>query len=111
MPFLEDDAGIRNNYGALIGSMGRKIEELFWLKEALNIDPNMAHALINLGVCYVLCVVCIKHLYVQKYKLKKNDLGSIWLYHKKYILFYFSLFIFLHCILSMYMYCRWLLSR
>ena len=52
MPFKEGDVGIRNNYGALLGSMNRKEEEVQWLKEALKIDPNMEMALTNLGGYY-----------------------------------------------------------
>lgn len=52
MPFLEGDVGIRNNYGALLGSMNRKEEEVHWLKEALKIDPDMEMALTNLGGYY-----------------------------------------------------------
>ena len=49
MPFHENDAGIRNNYGALLGTMGRKEEEMLLLQEALLIDPYMEMALTNLG--------------------------------------------------------------
>jgi tetratricopeptide (TPR) repeat protein len=52
MPFKDNDSAIRNNYGALLGVMGRKAEEVRWLKESLQIEPNMAHALINLGGYY-----------------------------------------------------------
>jgi Tfp pilus assembly protein PilF len=52
MPFREGDVGIRNNYGALLGSMNRKEEEVHWLKEALKIDPDMEMALTNLGGYY-----------------------------------------------------------
>jgi Tfp pilus assembly protein PilF len=52
MPFKPMDVGIRNNYGALVGTMNRKEEEVKWLKEALEIDPNMEMALTNLGGYY-----------------------------------------------------------
>lgn len=52
MPFKPNDVGIRNNYGALVGTMNRKEEEVKWLKEALEIDPNMEMALTNLGGYY-----------------------------------------------------------
>ena len=29
--------------------MNRKTEEVYWLTEALRINPNLTHALINLG--------------------------------------------------------------
>jgi predicted O-linked N-acetylglucosamine transferase (SPINDLY family) len=48
MPFYDLDAGIRNNYGALLGTLNKKEEEVYWLQEALKIDPNMTHALVNL---------------------------------------------------------------
>ena len=35
--------------GALLGTMNRKTEEVYWLTDALRINPNLTHALINLG--------------------------------------------------------------
>lgn len=52
LPHLPYDAGIRNNYGALLGVMNRKDEEIYWLKQALQIDPNMEQALVNLAGYY-----------------------------------------------------------
>ena len=52
LPFKENDVGIRNNYGALLGTMNRKEEEIKWLQEALDIDPDMEMALTNLGGYY-----------------------------------------------------------
>jgi tetratricopeptide (TPR) repeat protein len=52
MPFRLRDAAVRNNYGALLGVMGRREEEVFWLREALAIEPNMPHTLVNLGGHY-----------------------------------------------------------
>jgi Tfp pilus assembly protein PilF len=51
MPFKERDAAVRNNYGALLGTMGRKEEEIKWLKESLAIKP-LEKTLINLGGYY-----------------------------------------------------------
>ena len=48
LPFRDNDAGIRNNYGSLLGIMNRREEEYFWLAQALEIDPSMIHALINM---------------------------------------------------------------
>ena len=48
-PFRDNDAGARNNYGALLGIMNRREEEYYWLDQALQIDPNMTHALINMA--------------------------------------------------------------
>ena len=52
LPFKDKDVGIRNNYGALLGTMNRKEEEIKWLQEALDIDPDMEMALTNLGGYY-----------------------------------------------------------
>lgn len=49
LPHLPNDAGIRNNYGALLGTMNRKEEEVYWLKQALELEPDLEHALVNLG--------------------------------------------------------------
>ena len=49
LPFRDNDSGIRNNYGSLLGIMNRREEEYFWLAQALEIDPNMNHALINMA--------------------------------------------------------------
>jgi Tfp pilus assembly protein PilF len=51
MPFKERDAAVRNNYGALLGTMGRKEEEIRWLKESLAIKP-LEKTLVNLGGYY-----------------------------------------------------------
>mmetsp|Transcript_16074 Transcript_16074/g.35048 ORF Transcript_16074/g.35048 Transcript_16074/m.35048 type:complete len:1364 (+) Transcript_16074:87-4178(+) len=42
-------AGLFNNYGALLGIMGRHEEEAQWLQRALDIEPDMEPALLNLG--------------------------------------------------------------
>lgn len=52
IPSLPYDASIRNNFGALLGAMGRHDEELYWLNEALRLDPTMSHALVNLAGHY-----------------------------------------------------------
>ena len=52
MPLLPDDAGIRNNYGSLLGTMGRKEEELHWLLEAYHLDPTLSNVNINLAGYY-----------------------------------------------------------
>lgn len=52
LPSLPNDAGIRNNYGALLGTMNRKDEEVYWLKQALEIEPDLEHALVNLAGYY-----------------------------------------------------------
>jgi tetratricopeptide (TPR) repeat protein len=48
LPHATNDAGLYNNYGALLGIMGRHDEEVHWLTEALNIQPLLGPALINL---------------------------------------------------------------
>eukprot|EP01038_Epipyxis_sp_PR26KG_P006209 gene6209-8553_t len=52
LPHLPNDAGIRNNLGALLGTMNKKLEEIYWLEEAIKIDPKMEEALVNLGGYY-----------------------------------------------------------
>lgn len=52
IPALPNDAGLINNYGALLGTMGKKEEEVVWLKRALAIDPLLEPALVNLGGHY-----------------------------------------------------------
>ena len=52
LPLMPEDAGLRNNYGALLGIMNRKDEEIFWLLEALKLDPYMENVLINLSGYY-----------------------------------------------------------
>ena len=52
LPHFPDDAMIMNNYGALLGIMGRKEEELLWLTRAHAIDPHMMETCINLGSVY-----------------------------------------------------------
>eukprot|EP00981_Chlorochromonas_danica_P005050 scaffold1016_cov175-Ochromonas_danica.AAC.8 len=51
-PNLPGDAGLRNNFGALLGSIGRQAEEVLWLQAALEIDPHLVHALGNLAGYY-----------------------------------------------------------
>jgi tetratricopeptide (TPR) repeat protein len=52
LPHATNDAGLYNNYGALLGIMGRHDEEVHWLTEALNIQPLLGPALINLAGHY-----------------------------------------------------------
>jgi protein O-GlcNAc transferase len=52
IPLMPEDGGIRNNYGALLGTMNRKEEEIYWLEEALKLDPTMEHAMVNLAGHY-----------------------------------------------------------
>jgi tetratricopeptide (TPR) repeat protein len=52
IPLMPNDGGVRNNYGALLGTMNRKDEEIYWLEEALKLDPTMEHAMINLAGHY-----------------------------------------------------------
>jgi tetratricopeptide (TPR) repeat protein len=52
LPHATNDAGLYNNYGALLGIMGRHDEEFHWLTEALNIQPLLGPALINLAGHY-----------------------------------------------------------
>jgi tetratricopeptide (TPR) repeat protein len=52
LPLMPHDGGIRNNYGALLGTMNRKEEEIYWLEEALKREPDMDHAMINLAGHY-----------------------------------------------------------
>ncbi len=52
IPQMPYDAGIRNNFGALLGTMNRKDEEVYWLKEALKLDPTLEHPMINLAGHY-----------------------------------------------------------
>lgn len=52
IPLLPSDAGVLNNYGALLGTMNQYEESLFWLQKAHEIDPTMLHTLINLGSYY-----------------------------------------------------------
>jgi predicted O-linked N-acetylglucosamine transferase (SPINDLY family) len=52
IPLLPHDAAVRNNFGALLGSMGYQREELYWLNEALKLQPNMSQAIVNLAGHY-----------------------------------------------------------
>lgn len=52
IPLMPDDAGLMNNYGALLGTMHRKEEEVYWLTRALEVDPYLEQALINLAGFY-----------------------------------------------------------
>ena len=49
--FLESP-GILNNYGALLGVIGRKDEELHWLSKSYALDPTIEHTCMNLGSFY-----------------------------------------------------------
>ncbi len=52
IPLLPGDAGIRNNYGSLLGTMGKREEELYWLLEAYRLDPTLSNVNINLAGYY-----------------------------------------------------------
>jgi tetratricopeptide (TPR) repeat protein len=52
LPHAVNDAGLLNNYGALLGIMGRHEEEVHWLTEALKIQPTLETALVNLAGHY-----------------------------------------------------------
>jgi tetratricopeptide (TPR) repeat protein len=52
LPYAVNDAGLYNNYGALLGIMGRHEEEVHWLSEALKIQPTLETALVNLAGHY-----------------------------------------------------------
>jgi tetratricopeptide (TPR) repeat protein len=52
LPHAVNDAGLYNNYGALLGIMGRHEEEVHWLTEALKIQPTLETALVNLAGHY-----------------------------------------------------------
>jgi tetratricopeptide (TPR) repeat protein len=52
LPHCTDDAGLYNNYGALLGIMGKYDEELRWLTKALEINPFLGPALVNLAGYY-----------------------------------------------------------
>lgn len=52
LPHATGDAGLYNNYGALLGIMGKHEEEVHWLTEALNINPHLGPALVNLAGHY-----------------------------------------------------------
>lgn len=47
-----NDASVMNNYGALLGSMGKKDEEIRFLELALALEPNAEHTLVNLAGFY-----------------------------------------------------------
>lgn len=52
IPHCPGDAGLYNNYGALLGIMGRDEEQIVWLEKALEISPTLRPALINLAGHY-----------------------------------------------------------
>jgi tetratricopeptide (TPR) repeat protein len=52
LPLMPADAGIRNNYGSLLGAMGRRDEGLYWLLEAYRLNPQFSNVNINLGSYY-----------------------------------------------------------
>jgi tetratricopeptide (TPR) repeat protein len=52
LPHCTDDAGLYNNYGALLGIMGKYDEEVRWLSKALEINPFLGPALVNLAGHY-----------------------------------------------------------
>jgi predicted O-linked N-acetylglucosamine transferase (SPINDLY family) len=52
LPHSVNDAGLYNNYGALLGIMGRDDEQAVWLEKALEIKPTLLPALINLAGYY-----------------------------------------------------------
>ena len=52
IPLLPDDAGVLNNFGALLGTMNRHEEGARWLLAAYEMDQKMVHTLINLASHY-----------------------------------------------------------
>lgn len=52
LPNCPEDAGLYNNYGALLGIMGKEREQVEWLEKALAINPKLRPALINLAGYY-----------------------------------------------------------
>jgi Tfp pilus assembly protein PilF len=67
MPLLPNDAGLMNNYGALLGTMNRHDESLSWLQASYARDPNMLHTLINLGSHYQdESMIDVAHSYFQR---------------------------------------------
>jgi tetratricopeptide (TPR) repeat protein len=53
---MKHDPNILNNYGSLLGSMGRTEEEVKWLEKALELQPDMEPALVNLAGYYQVLV-------------------------------------------------------
>lgn len=49
LPHFKDDGMVMNNYGALLGIMGRKEEELVYLNKAHELNPDVIETCINLG--------------------------------------------------------------
>ena len=52
VPNSPGDAGLYNNYGALLGIMGKDAEQVVWLEKALELNPYLRPALINLAGHY-----------------------------------------------------------
>lgn len=52
IPLLPNDAGLLNNYGSLLGIQGKREEEVYWLMKALEIDPHMEQAIMNMAGYY-----------------------------------------------------------
>ncbi len=52
LPLLPNDAGLRNNYGSLLGIMGRKDEEVHWLLHSVAMNPALENVHINLAGHY-----------------------------------------------------------
>jgi len=52
VPNSPEDAGLYNNYGALLGIMGKDEEQIVWLEKALELNPFLRPALINLAGHY-----------------------------------------------------------
>jgi len=40
LPHMMHDPGLLNNYGALLGTMNRKEEEVYWLEKVIKILMN-----------------------------------------------------------------------
>ena len=52
IPLLPEDAGVLNNFGALLGTMNRHDEGVQWLLASYAVDPTMVHTLVNLASHY-----------------------------------------------------------
>ncbi len=52
VPLMPNDAGLLNNFGALLGIQGKREEEVYWLQKALELDPYMEQAIVNMAGYY-----------------------------------------------------------
>ena len=52
IPLLPEDAGVLNNFGALLETMNRHEEGIRWLLASYAMDPTLVHTLINLASHY-----------------------------------------------------------